>query len=468
MSVLAPFSIIVAIDNTHGMAKNGEIPWNNEEDMKFFRATTMGRQEGKNAVIMGRNTYLSIPDKYRPLAGRRNVIISTTWKQENHPNIRVYPSLVDALAGLGASLSQYNDIFIVGGEMLYKEAINNFMYLCKRIYITRFKTTHSCDQFFPYDRISHYPLANDVLRSTAYNRFVYAPVVKHDEYEYISALKRVIEEGEPKSDRTGVGTVSLFGGISMSFDIRDRLPIITTKRILYDIIIKELIFFISGKTDVRILQDQGINIWNLNTSKQTLSALGLTWNEGDMGPAYPFQWRHFGAEYEGCDKDYDGQGIDQLTGVIKSIRETPHSRRHIISGWNPSQISITPLPPCHGLTIQFNVSGDKKWLDCQVYARSGDMFIGVPFNITSYSILTYAIAHVTNLKPRKLTYVIGDAHIYNNHHEQVKRQIDRTPRPFPTLSLREPHRLHEIDDFTSNSFIIEGYTSWPAISGDLN
>jgi dihydrofolate reductase / thymidylate synthase len=460
---LAKFSIIVAIDAGNGIAKKGGIPWNSKEDSKFFRDTTMGR--GRNVVIMGRHTYEAIPEEYRPLQGRRCVIISRTWRQEDHPEVSVYPSLIDALAGIGSSISSYEDVFITGGEQVYKDTIKNFMYLCRKIFVTRFKTDYGCDQYFPLDLVREYPQAADPVKTRDYVRYTYLPVVKHDEYEYLRALEDIKNRGEAKPDRTGVGTTSLFG-VKMEFDIRDRLPLLTTKKINHEAIIKELLFFISGKTDTNILSTQGVKIWEANTRKKFIEDAGLRWNENDMGPMYGHQWRHWGAEYKGCHDDYDGLGIDQLAKLIENIRTDPHSRRHILSAWNVADIDKMVIAPCH-ILAQFNVSGDRKYLDCQLYQRSGDMFLGVPFNITAYAILTYMIAHITGLRPRRLVHVIGDAHIYVNHGDQVKKQISRTPRPFPTLSFREATRLHEIDDFTFNSFIIEGYNSWPAITADM-
>jgi thymidylate synthase/dihydrofolate reductase len=460
---LARFSIIVAVDGGNGIAKKGDIPWTSSEDMKFFRGTTIGK--GKNVVVMGRITYESIPETRRPLANRKCVVISRTWKQEDHPEIGVYPSLIDALAGIGALTAGHDEVFIAGGEQLYSEAIKDFMYLCNKIYVTKFKTDYGCDQFFPYDTIKDIPQAADPVKTRDYIRYTFIPKFEHDEYQYLNLLKEVAQTGEAKPDRTGVGTRSIFGA-HMVFDIRDRIPVLTTKRIFYEVIIKELLFFISGKTDTRILSSQGVKIWEGNTKEKVLKELGLPWNEGDFGPGYSHQWRHYGAEYTGCDTDYTGKGLDQLQNLIDGLRNDPHSRRHIITAWNPSQISQMALAPCH-LLAQFNVSGDGRWLDCQLYQRSGDLFLGVPFNITSYALLTTMIGHVTGLRPRKFIHTIGDAHIYNNHGEQVKRQLGRCPRPFPRLSFREATRIHEIEDFTSNSFIIEGYSSWPTISAEM-
>lgn len=469
---LAKFSIIVAIDSGNGIAKNGEIPWHSTEDMKFFRDTTVGR--GKNIVIMGRLTYESIPEDFRPLKGRKCVIISRSWKQDAHPEISVYSSLTEALAGLGANTNAYDDIFIAGGEQIYAEAVKDYMYLCKKVYVTRFKMDYSCTQFFPFDMVKEFQQFMEPVKTRDYVRYTFLPHEIHDEAQYLELLTDVLNNGDTKPDRTGVGTKSIFGA-RMIFDLRDRLPILTTKKVNFETIIKELLFFISGKTDTRLLEEQGVKIWKGNTSRDYLLKHNLKYvkdgeeknfDEGDMGVGYSFQWRHWGAEYKGCDENYKGQGIDQLSNLINEIRTDPHSRRHILSAWNVSQLDQMALVPCH-LLAQFYVSSDRKWLDCQLYQRSGDLFLGVPFNITSYALLTAMIAHITQLKPRKLVHILGDAHIYNNHVSQVKKQLGRTPRPFPTLFFRDSTRIHEIDDYNFNSFIIENYNSWPAISAEM-
>lgn len=469
MSILTPFSIIVAVDGGNGIAKMndeaqvGEIPWNSRSDMQFFRDTTMGR--GKNVVIMGRVTYESIPPDYRPLSGRRCIVISRTWKQEDHPNISICNSLLEALKTVGGNIKNYDEVFIAGGEQIYNEAISNFMYLCKRIYVTKFKTDYDCDQFFPWTAVKDYPFFQDPQKTMDFVRYFIAPNVVHGEYEYLNALKYITEKGEARPDRTGVGTTSVFG-MRMEYDISERLPVLTTKRISTNNILRELLFFISGKTNTKILEEQKCNIWKANTSREFLDSVGLDYEEGDAGCFYGYQWRHWGAEYKGMDKDYEGKGIDQLATLIKNIREEPHSRRHILSAWNVSQLKEMCLPPCH-MMCQFYVSGDRKYLDCQLYQRSMDSFLGAPYNITFYSILTYMIAHITNLKPRKFVHVTGDTHIYSNHGDQVRKQLGRTPHPFPILKFRSAMKLKEIDDFSFDSFIIEGYSSWPTISAPM-
>lgn len=460
---LAPFSLIVAIDGGNGIAKDGGIPWNSRSDMKFFRDTTVGR--GRNAVIMGRVTYESIPPPFRPLPSRQCIVVSRTWKQEDHPHISVCGSLIEALATVGGSIKNYDEVFIAGGEQIYLEAIRNFMYLCRRIYVTRFKTDYECDQFFPWEEVNTYPSFMDTQKTRDFLRYFIAPNTNHQEHQYLNALKHILKYGEHKPDRTDVGTTNVFG-MRMEFDISERLPILTTKKVNYETIIKELLFFISGETNTKILEEQGVKIWKGNTSAEFLAQKGLEYEEGTMGPCYGFQWRHWNAEYDGADLNYSEKGIDQLANLITNIRQNPHSRRHILTAWNVEQLPQMVLPPCHMLA-QFSVSGDRKFLDCQLYQRSGDMFLGVPYNITSYCILTYMIAHLTGLRPRKFVHVIGDAHIYMNHFDQVSRQLKRTPRPFPRLCFRRSTKIHEIDDFTFDSFVIEGYSSWAYISAQM-
>lgn len=461
---LSRYSLIVAIDGGNGIAKEGEIPWQCSSDSKFFKETTTGK--GKNAVIMGRITYESIPEQFRPLPNRICIVVSRLWKQEDHQGIVVCHSLGDALFYAGTS-KVLEEVFVIGGEQIYKESIRDYLYLCNKMYITKFKMNYECDQFFPWDSVKDFDYFQGEQRNRDYVRYYLKPCASHPEYEYLNAMKKIQTTGESRMDRTGTGTISLFGDIKMEFDISERIPIITTKKVNYEHIIRELLFFISGKTDTKILEEHHIKIWKENTSRSFLDARGLNdYEVGDAGPFYSFQWRHWGAEYKGCDVDYSGEGIDQLSQVIRSIQEDPLSRRHILSAWNVSDLDKMALVPCHVL-VQFNVSGDRRHLDCMLYQRSADFFLGVPYNITSYSILTYMIAHITGLKPRKFIHVCGDAHIYNNHTSQVAKQLSRTPKPFAKLSFRRSAQLKKIDDFQFDNFVVEGYSSWDYIAGSM-
>lgn len=464
---LARINLIVAIDRSNGIAKDGQIPWNCEEDMKFFRSETIGR--GRNVVIMGRNTYESIPKRFRPLAKRKNVVISRTMKQSENPDILVFSSLPEALLSLGSS-SAHEEAWMCGGEGLYLETVRDYLYLVDRISVTRLKDDHQCTQFFPFDAIADLPQQQKAVSNRDFTRYTFFPAgdprAKHPEMPYLALLSRVLAEGEKKPDRTGTGTISIFGAQLEFSLLGGKIPVLTTKKVITDAVIRELLFFISGKTDTRILEEQKVNIWKPNTRKEFLEKRGLSYDEGDAGPFYGYQYRHFGSPYEGCDADYRGKGIDQLAEVIESIRKNPHSRRHIVTAWNPSQLDEMVLPPCHML-FQFNVSGDGKYLDCMMTQRSADLFLGLPFNILSYGLLTHMVAHVTGLKPRKLVISIGDAHLYQNHLEQAKKQLSRDPYPHPTLTFRNGTRLHEIDDFSYDSFIFSAYQTHPMISAPM-
>jgi thymidylate synthase len=459
--MLARFSIIVAVDANNGIAKSGEMPWNSSADMRFFKEKTTGK--GKNVVIMGRKTYETIPEDRRPLENRRNVVISTTMKQEANNNISIYPSLVDALAGIGTSLTTFDEVYVMGGEQVYETAVRDYLYLCDRIYVTKFKTNYGCDQFFPFDKVKNFAQFQDPVSTRDYVRYTYMPNEVHQEYKFLQLFKDIRDKGEAKKDRTGVGTQSLFN-YTLDFDISDRVPFITSKKLLYDDAIRETLWMISGCTDAKKLDEQGVKIWNANTSREFLDNRGLRdYPDGDIGAGYGFQWRHWGAEYKGCHMTYEGQGIDQLQQLIDNIKLDPFSRRHIISAWNVSDLDKMALPPCH-YNMQFNVSGDNRHLDCKVLLRSSDVAIGLPYNLVGYTVLTYIIAHLTNLKPRKLIMDLGDAHIYNNHGDGVSKMLLRSPRPWPRLKFKNPERLLSLSDFTIDVIQVQEYNSWPFIS----
>jgi thymidylate synthase len=276
------------------------------------------------------------------------------------------------------------------------------------------------------------------------------------EQQYLNLLENILAEGEIRGDRTGTGTKSIFGA-SMKYDMREGFPLITTKQVSFNLILKELLFFISGSTDTKILEKQSVNIWKGNTSKDFLEKRSLPYREGDMGPGYGWQWRHSGETYQ------DYKGFDQLQNVIESIKEDPYGRRHIVSSWDAANIDKMALPPCHCF-FQFYVSTDGH-LDCQMYQRSADMFLGVPFNIASYALLLHIIANLTNLKPRYFSHVFGDAHIYLNHIEQVQEQLKRIPLIFPTLKINRT--LSSIDDLQITDFTLENYHHHPKLVGKM-
>ncbi len=282
--------------------------------------------------------------------------------------------------------------------------------------------------------------------------------------QYLDLVKNVLNEGIKKEDRTGTGTISYFG-YQMRFNLEDGFPLLTTKRVHLKSIIHELLWFIAGDTNIKYLVDHDVRIWNewpYAAFQKSAEYQGETIEEfvekikandafakkyGNLGPVYGKQWRNF-------------NGVDQLEWLINEIRKNPTSRRLIISAWNPSEIEDMALPPCHCF-MQFYVNEGK--LSCQLYQRSADIFLGVPFNIASYSLFTMMIAQVCNLKPGTFVHTIGDAHIYLNHLEQVNRQLKREPRALPTMRLNP--NVKSIYDFTFEDFTLEGYDPHKGIKG---
>ncbi|KAK0194171.1 thymidylate synthase/dCMP hydroxymethylase domain-containing protein [Armillaria mellea] len=292
----------------------------------------------------------------------------------------------------------------------------------------------------------------------------------HDEYQYLNLIRRVLDTGDSRIDRTGTGTISIFAPPSLRFSLANStLPLLTTKRTFLRGIVEELLWFIHGSTDSMLLSKKGIKIWDGNGSKTFLEGRGLGHRrEGDLGPVYGFQWRHFGAEYIDCDKDYASEGVDQLKDCIRKIVENPTDRRIILSAWNPKDIPLMALPPCH-LLCQFYVHlppadapHQKPKLSCLMYQRSADLGLGIPFNIASYALLTYMIARVTGTDAHELIIQLGDAHVYRDHVDALEEQLKREPKPFPKLKWGRDD-ISDIQEFVYSDFVVEGYNPHPAI-----
>jgi len=261
--------------------------------------------------------------------------------------------------------------------------------------------------------------------------------------EYLDLMQRILDEGVEKSDRTGTGTISVFGH-QMRFDLSEGFPVVTTKKVHLKSVIHELLWFVSGETNIGYLQDNGVRIWNEWADEN-----------GDLGPVYGKQWRRWKTE--------GGTEVDQLAKAIEMIKTNPNSRRIIVSAWNAGELEEMALMPCHAF-FQFRVANGK--LDCQLYQRSADVFLGVPFNIASYALLTHMVAQICDLEAGEFVHTIGDAHLYLNHLEQAKLQLSREPLPLPRLKLDET--IHDIDDFTYESITVEGYEHHPHISAPIS
>lgn len=267
----------------------------------------------------------------------------------------------------------------------------------------------------------------------------------HEETQYLQLIENILNNGNIEHSRNGI-TKSIFGNM-MKFSLNDgTIPILTTKKVAWKTCFKELTWFIKGETSNKLLNDMNVHIWDANGSKEFLKSRNLNYEENDLGPVYGHQWRHFNAKYNDCNTDYSNQGVDQLQNIINQLKtdEGRKSRRLIMSAWNPCQLNEMALPPCH-VMAQFHVS-ENKYLSCSLYQRSGDVGLGVPFNIASYSFLIHIIAKHTGLEAKEFVYFLGNAHIYEEHDEALKEQILRQPYEFPKLQIK--NKKENIDDYS--------------------
>ncbi|XP_048601112.1 bifunctional dihydrofolate reductase-thymidylate synthase 2-like isoform X3 [Brassica napus] len=455
------YQVVVAATKEMGIGKDGKLPWTLPTDLKFFKELTLTTSDPskKNAVVMGRKTWESIPTKYRPLSGRLNVVLTRSS---------------------GFDIANTENVVTCrrGGEVL-RDSLNGPR--CEAIHLTEIDTSVDCDTFVPeIDASAYQPWCSSLPVCENGLRFSFTTYVRvksdeskeglhvdwrkfssllpkkvferHEEFLYLNMVNEIISNGNVKNDRTGTGTLSKFG-CQMTFNLRRSFPLLTTKRVFWRGVVEELLWFISGSTNAKLLQEKGIHIWDGNASREYLDGIGLTEREeGDLGPVYGFQWRHFGAKYTDMHADYTGQGFDQLSDVINKIKNNPDDRRIIMSAWNPSDLKAMALPPCH-MFAQFYVANGE--LSCQMYQRSADMGLGVPFNIASYSLLTCILAHVCDLVPGDFIHVIGDAHVYKNHVRPLQEQLENPPKPFPVLKIN-PEKKH-IDSFVAADFELIGY-----------
>ena len=283
-------------------------------------------------------------------------------------------------------------------------------------------------------------------------------ITTKNEAAYLDLIRYVRDHGTEKGDRTGTGTRSHFGA-QLRFDLKDGFPLLTTKKVHMKSITYELFWFLKGDTHVKYLQDHGVRIWNEWSTAEQTARFGRP--EGELGPIYGHQWRNYGAT-KNEDGSYNHDGVDQITEVIEQIKTNPNSRRLIVSGWNPSEATQVALPPCHTL-FQFFVADGK--LSCQLYQRSADLFLGVPFNIASYSLLTHMIAQVSDLEVGEFIWTGGDCHLYQNHIDQVNEQLSREAYELPTLWLNPD--VKDIFDFTFDDIRVENYQSHPAIKAPV-
>jgi dihydrofolate reductase/thymidylate synthase len=478
-------NMIAAFCTNRGIGNNNTIPWRLKADLQRFKELTIG--VGKmNVVIMGRKTYESLPQSVRPLSSRINVVLTSQDEGLNEENrtFAKYSNLVyvknyhNLSNWIKLNSGYINDIFVIGGAQIYNDFLNNEecnkYFTTTTLYITKINEKFECDCKFPRlpstyaitdssDIMGEYNDKTDKTLEYYYMTYTLNTDKQHDELNYLNTLRDVISNAKERDDRTGNGTISHFG-CHARYDLSKSFPLLTTKRVYWKGIVEELLWFLKGDTNAQNLIDKNVHIWDLNTTREFLDNAGLTHlKERDGGPIYGFNFRHFGASYVDCDTNYEGQGVDQVKEVLRMIKEDPHSRRIIINLWNPSDLKKVCLPACHTL-YQFYVDGDN--LSCSLYQRSGDLGLGVPFNIASASLMTHIFAHLSGKKAYELVHTIGDAHIYKNHITAIEEQLTRPPTPFPVLKITDRDQK-EVEDYVYDDFVIMGYEPLPTIKMDM-
>jgi dihydrofolate reductase/thymidylate synthase len=504
-------NVIVAFDLGRGISKDGAIPWKIKEDMKVFTymTTHVASLENTNIVIMGKNTWSSLNKK--PLPKRINIIVSTSMVQkdiEEYENTYVVNTIEDSLT-LAQSLNHFDkhnieNIYIIGGKHIYNKFFES--YEIDNFYVTIIGHNYECDncinqlsnqnimhtytgKYIVFDeamnkhvgiQFNHY--VNKKLEfdyDTTYQKYIVDmfDFINDEEHKYLGIMTNIINKGHFRPTRNG-NTHTLFGK-KLKFEL-NHFPLLTTKKMFLRGIFEELKFFLLGQTNTKILEEKGVNIWKGNTSEEFLKQVKLPYLEGDMGPMYGFQLRHFNATYHGSAHNYFGKGVDQFKNVIHKLKTNRFDRRILMTTYNPEQVELGVLAPCHGISIQFVVEDDNK-LCCMMVQRSADWFLGVPFNIASYAILNYIVCDIVNnemddeqlLKYGKLvagTLIInfGDVHIYQEHLDVVKEQLEREPYKFPKLHIKKSDlTLETLNTLEFTDLVLSGYECYPALKAKM-
>lgn len=471
-----------------GIGNDNTIPWHISEDLLTFKTKTTNVINVPNTkiqqsiVVMGRKTWDSIPIKFRPLKNRLNYVVSTNTSDEfkheieSHQNTFLINNLDIFLKSCSSDMN--DNIWIIGGAKIYEHVLKTD--LVNEIHVTEIYPTNllktECDVFFPVIDTTHFAISNvtpinetvcgatnDIIhyRYITYIRsnssLSSADIWNSNETQYLDTLREILNTGQKTADRTGVGTLSIFGK-QFKYDLAEGLPVLTTKRVFLRAVFEELMLYLRGQTDNRILQEKGIHIWDGNTSREFLDSRNLAhYPEGDMGETYGFNFRHFGGEYSDCEADYGhGNGFDQLEYVINEIKTNPHSRRIIINLWNPNTLHKAALPSCL-CQYQFYVNLVKNTLNLQIYIRSSDFFLANNWNTCTGAFFVYMLCNLEgiDLMPGELTVVTGDTHLYLNHLDGVRENLERQPRPQPVVKIKE--KQTNIWDFKWEDLEIIGY-----------
>lgn len=462
-------NLIFATDNSGLFGQSNKLPWRIKEDLVHFSKITTDVFVS-NVVVMGKNTWLSLEKK---LPNRTNVVISKTLEDGGYDE--KYDTLDDFIkASIKYSVQK---IFIIGGIGLINECFTKYKYLIDEVYYTHVHKEFPQDsESIVFDtsyimRLNQYIISERTIE-TEEGRITFKKykLPEHEELQYLKLLDKCLTKGDKRFTRNGI-TYSLFSD-SLKFDLKKGFPLLTTKKVFMRGIFEELMFFLRGQTDSKILEEKGVKIWHDNTTKEFIEKCGLPYEEGDMGCMYGWQWRHFGAEYIDSKTDYTGKGFDQLEYVMGLLIKDPHSRRILMTDYNPSQATKGVLYPCHSLVLQFYVRQNEKegkyYVSVVMYQRSVDMACGIPFNIASTALLLTLLCKTLNSRigdnmyiPDIMTLDLGDIHVYDEHYENIKEQIQRIPYAFPTINIKNEY--NSMEEYKWEDIEIFNYASHPAI-----
>lgn len=428
--------IILAIDPKGAIGYNNKLPWHCKEELALFRKTTWN-----GTLVMGKKTSLSIP----VLKNRTLIIVHNTTELST----TVIPQ----------------DAWIAGGKMVYQWFLTHQVHKVNEIHLSLMKNCFEADTFLEWSLFENW-LVSEYTEYSEFYHYILRPG-RNQEKQYLDILREACNQPE-RSTRNSI-TKSLFCR-HLVFDLGLGFPLLTTKKMYWNGIVNEFLFFLNGFTDTKWLEERKCFIWKDNTSREFLDSLGMHDRSiGQMGPMYGYQWRHFNAKWDPVSGKPLEKGLDQLADVINQIKSVPCSRRHIMTTFNPVQVHEGVLYPCHSIVIQFYVDHSSK-LDMYCYNRSSDLFLGLPFNIASSSLLLTVCAKLCNLEVGKLYLSLGDCHIYQEHYEAIQTQLERNRLPynFPKLRIDNfPGSLEEFSNLRASDFVLENYKSHSSIKGKM-
>jgi len=471
-------SIIFATNKQRVFGVNNRIPWQCPQDLKHFNRITTDSFV-KNVMVMGRKTFESLPKK---LEDRIHVVLSSNVVENADYTFKSFEDFMNHFDNI---FLENQKIFLIGGAGLIESVFNKYKDsgLIENIYYSEINNDETYEN--EPDRVV---FSKDVIDNIVNNiqsihnmkildsvKFYHFKFDNHEESQYLQLLKDCHEFGTKRQTRNAI-TYSMFNK-TISFDLVKSFPLLTTKKVFMRGIFEELLFFLRGQTNSKILEEKQVNIWKPNTTQEFIDKCGLPYQEGDMGPMYGWNWKHYGTEYIDCNTDYSNKGYNQIEYVMNLLRNDPYSRRILLTTYNPASAGKGVLYPCHSLIIQFyvhkSVDESEYLVSMNMYQRSVDLACGLPFNIASNALLLHLICNTLNKEydgsrkysPSKLNIILGDIHIYNQHIEGIQEQIRRLPYKFPTINFKQTYS--NLEDYKFEDIEIQGYNSHPAIRYEM-